>query len=64
MQNYFEAIDLSNNLISRLENTHYLDRLQTLILSSNKIVTITPIGENLPNLRNLFLVGNRIKLQS
>lgn len=44
MQNYFEAIDLSNNLIIRLENTHYLDRLLTLILSNNKIGTIAPIG--------------------
>jgi U2 small nuclear ribonucleoprotein A' len=35
-----------------------------LILSNNKITAIAPIGEHLPNLQNLFLVGNRIKAQT
>jgi len=60
IQNFFECIDLSDNEIKRLENFSYLDRLNTLILTNNRIKTIHGIAECLPNLENLFLMNNKI----
>lgn len=50
MQNFFECIDLSDNEIRKLGNFSYLDRLTTLILTNNRIRTISELDESLPNL--------------
>jgi len=38
----------------------YLDRLNTLILTNNRVKTIADLSFSLPNLENLFLLNNKI----
>ncbi|XP_049849206.1 uncharacterized protein LOC126318232 [Schistocerca gregaria] len=57
----YEVIDLSDNIISRLENIPHLTRLTTLFLNNNKITRIAPnLGESTPNLISLTLTNNRL----
>ena len=57
----FDAIDLTDNEITRLENFPLLKRLTTLLLANNRITHIsTTLGEQLPNLRVLSLANNRL----
>jgi U2 small nuclear ribonucleoprotein A' len=57
-----DAIDLTDNRISRLDNFPRLHRLSSLYLSSNIIETIdgNNLSNNLTNLRNLDLSHNNI----
>lgn len=58
----FDAIDLSNNRILRLENFPKLKRLTNLILSGNLIETIDSgnMSRNLANLTSLTLSYNHV----
>uniref|UniRef100_A0A7S1ZH85 U2A'/phosphoprotein 32 family A C-terminal domain-containing protein n=1 Tax=Trieres chinensis TaxID=1514140 RepID=A0A7S1ZH85_TRICV len=58
----FDAIDLSDNSIVRLENFPRLNRLESLYCSSNDVEGADGrnLGANLPQLRNLYLDRNRI----
>jgi len=58
----FDAIDLADNMIARLDNFPRLVRLSSLFLSGNMIESIDAnnIAKNIPNLTNLVLTGNRI----
>ncbi|KAE8646748.1 U2 small nuclear ribonucleoprotein A' [Cucumis sativus] len=60
-EDQFDAIDLSDNEIVKLENMPYLNRLGTLLINNNRITRINPnIGEFLPNLHTLVLTNNRL----
>eukprot|EP01112_Ceratiomyxa_fruticulosa_P012028 TRINITY_DN3310_c0_g1_i2.p1 TRINITY_DN3310_c0_g1~~TRINITY_DN3310_c0_g1_i2.p1 ORF type:complete len:261 (-),score=57.45 TRINITY_DN3310_c0_g1_i2:181-963(-) len=60
-QDQFDAIDLSDNEIPRLENFPQLKRLKALLLHNNHISRIDPnLGESLPNLETLLLTNNRL----
>lgn len=58
--NFFECIDLSDNEIRKLDNFSFLDKLNTLILTNNRIKQICDISESVPNIQNLFLMNNKI----
>lgn len=61
-RNKIDALDLSNNNIGILENIPYLDRLNTLLVSSNKISSIdNDLSVKLPNLKSLMMANNRIE---
>ncbi|XP_076939679.1 U2 small nuclear ribonucleoprotein A'-like [Bidens hawaiensis] len=60
-EDQFDAIDLSDNEIVKLENFPNLNRLGTLLLNNNRITRINPnIGEFLPKLHSLVLTNNRL----
>ncbi|XP_023005060.1 U2 small nuclear ribonucleoprotein A' [Cucurbita maxima] len=60
-EDQFDAIDLSDNEIVKLENMPYLNRLGTLLINNNRITRINPnIGEFLPKLHTLVLTNNRL----
>jgi len=60
-QDEFEAIDLSENEITRLENFPQLAKLRTLLLSNNRISKIEPgVGEHLPLLNTIIAANNKI----
>ena len=60
-QNQFDAIDLSDNEIVRLDGFPVLPRLHTLTLCNNRIARIAPGLENvLPALDTLTLTNNRV----
>jgi len=60
-----ECIDMCNNQIVKLENFPIMKRLETLMMSGNKIVTIAPgLGKSLPNLHTLLLENNQIRTVS
>lgn len=58
----FDAFDLSNNRISRLENFPKLHRLSSLFCAGNSIDSIDAknIQKNVPNLKSLTLSDNNI----
>ncbi|XP_037438924.1 U2 small nuclear ribonucleoprotein A'-like isoform X2 [Triticum dicoccoides] len=57
----FDTIDLSENMIAKLENFPCLNRLGTLVASDNRINYIcSNIGELLPKLHTLVLMSNDI----
>jgi len=58
----YDAVDLADNMIVRLDNFPRLVRLSSLFLSGNMIESIDAnnIAKNVPNLTNLVLTGNRI----
>ena len=56
-----EAMDLSNNDITRLENFPVLNNLKTLLASNNRIFKIDErIAISLPKLESLVLTNNQI----
>ena len=57
----FEAIDLSDNDVAKLDNFPLLTHLRTLILNNNSISRIGPaLATALPNLTHLVLTNNRL----
>ena len=40
MQNQFDSLDMSDNVITRLEGFPKLPRLKTLLLSNNRVLRI------------------------
>jgi len=58
----FDAIDLSDNRITRIDNFPRLLRLTTLSLSGNNIESfdVKNLVTNVPNLRNLVLTNNKV----
>lgn len=57
----FEAIDLSDNLIGRLDNFPRLARLQALVAANNRVVALGEgLGEALVALETLVLTGNAL----
>ncbi|XP_021273899.1 U2 small nuclear ribonucleoprotein A' [Herrania umbratica] len=60
-EDQFDAIDLSDNEIVKLDNFPYLNRLGTLLINNNRVTRINPnIGEFLPKLHTLVLTNNRL----
>jgi U2 small nuclear ribonucleoprotein A' len=60
-QNQFDAIDLSDNEIVRLEGFPVLPRLHTLTLCNNRIARVAPgLQDALPALATLTLTNNRV----
>jgi len=59
----FDAIDLTDNLITRITNFPKLNRLSSLSFAGNVVDSVDGMNlkKNLPNLKNLNLVGNKIK---
>ena len=57
----YEALDLTNNTISIIDNLSFLPNLKSLYLSNNKIHSITQdISHKLPNLESIILSHNLI----
>lgn len=59
----FDAIDLSNNHLTTLDNFPKLERLTSLYLGGNGIGSVDArnLGRNVPNLNLLVLTGNAVK---
>ena len=61
-QNQFDAVDLSDNEIVKLEGFPPLARLHTLYLSNNRIARIGgELSQQIPMLKALYLTNNRLK---
>ena len=62
-QDAYDAIDLSDNRISIVDNFPRLKRLSSLYFSRNLVEAIdgANLKKNLPNLENLVLTDNRIR---
>lgn len=61
-QNQFDAIDLSDNEIVKLEGFPPLSRLHTLYLSNNRIARVgVDLSQQIPMLKALYLTNNRLK---
>lgn len=60
-QNQFDAIDLSDNEVVKLEGFPRLNRLHTLFLSNNRIARVGKgLEEALPMMQCLILTNNRL----
>lgn len=60
-ENQFDSLDLSDNVIVRLEGFPKLPRLKTLLLSNNRVMRISRnLEDAIPNLDWLVLSGNRL----
>lgn len=60
-ENQFDSIDLSDNVIVRLDGFPKLPRLSWLLVCNNRIARIAPnLEEQLPRLRWLVLSNNRL----
>lgn len=58
----FDAIDLSDNDIARVEGFPTLKRLKTLFINNNRVSNVAPnLNEFLPNLEELVLTNNNIQ---
>ncbi|KAJ1636400.1 leucine-rich repeat-domain-containing protein [Pavlovales sp. CCMP2436] len=58
-QDQFDAIDLSNNDLKKLESISVLKRLKMLLLSNNKLSRIAEnLGTNFPKLEQLVMSNN------
>ena len=52
---------MSDNELRKLGNFSYLDKLTSLIITNNRIKTISAeFAETLPNIENIFLMNNKI----
>lgn len=62
-QNQFDAIDLTDNLITKLTNFPKLARLSSLSLAGNAVESVDErnLKKNLSGLRHLNLAGNKVK---
>ena len=61
-QNQFDAVDLSDNEIVKLEGFPPLARLHTLYLSNNRIARIgAELSQQIPMLKAAYLTNNRLK---
>jgi len=61
-EDQYDAIDLSDNEVSKLEGFPLLKKLHTLFVCNNKITRIAQgLSEQLPNLETLILTNNRIQ---
>lgn len=61
-QNQFDAIDLSDNEIVKLEGFPPLSRLHTLYLMNNRIARVgVDLSQQIPMLKALYLTNNRLK---
>lgn len=58
----FDAMDFTDNRLTRLENFPRLTRLSTLFLAGNIVDAVDGknLGRNVPNIRELVLTDNRI----
>lgn len=58
----FDAIDLTDNNLVRLDNFPRLNRLSSLLCADNAIEGVDGpnLGQNLPALKSLVLTGNRV----
>jgi U2 small nuclear ribonucleoprotein A' len=62
IQDQYEVIDLTNNELTRLEETAPLRHLTTFLLANNHISKISPdFGKELPYLENLILTNNKVQ---
>lgn len=60
-ENQFDSLDMSDNVITRLEGFPKLPRLKTLLLSNNRVLRIARnLEDAIPNLDWLVLSGNRL----
>ena len=60
-QNLYDAIDLSDNKIKKLENFPRMERLSVVVMNNNWVSRIAEgLGRPLPNLEVLVLCNNRI----
>ena len=60
-QDQYEVIDLTNNELTKLEETAPLRHLTTFLLANNHISKISSdFGKELPYLENLILTNNKI----
>jgi len=60
-EDQYDAIDLSENEILKLENFPLLTRLQTLLLSNNRIARVSEgLHKFLPKLSTLMLMNNKL----
>ena len=61
-RNDFDAYDLSNNRIRRLENFPKVNRLKSLYVSNNLVdsLDVNNMQQNVPNLQNLVLSHNAV----
>ncbi len=61
-QNAFDAMDLTDNRLSRLDNFPKMHRLSSLACDDNVIESIDTVNlkKNIPNIKHLSLSNNRI----
>jgi len=60
-QNHFDAINLSDNDLTRLSNMPPLSRLRALYCANNQITRIAPdFFDGIPDLNSLVLAGNKL----
>lgn len=61
-RNDFDAYDLSNNRIRRLENFPKVNRLRSLYVANNLVdsLDVNNLRQNVPNLQNLVLSQNAV----
>lgn len=60
-QDQYQAIDMSDNDIIKLDNFPILKRLESLLLSNNKVCRIANgLGKNVPTLDTLNLTNNKL----
>ncbi|KJE89768.1 small nuclear ribonucleoprotein polypeptide A' [Capsaspora owczarzaki ATCC 30864] len=58
----FDTIDLSDNLIRKIDGFPQFKRLKTLLLNNNRVSKIaSDLHQSLPNLEELALIGNSLQ---
>mmetsp|Transcript_24322 Transcript_24322/g.47831 ORF Transcript_24322/g.47831 Transcript_24322/m.47831 type:complete len:231 (-) Transcript_24322:157-849(-) len=60
-QNQYQAMDLSENELIKLDNFPVLTKLESILMSNNRVSRVaTGLGKYLPNLDTLVLTNNKI----
>lgn len=60
-QDQYQAMDFSGNMIAKLDNFPQLKRLESLLMTNNRIVRIARgLGKNFPTLDSLILSHNKL----